>query len=193
MKAIMLSIQSKWCELIASGRKTIEVRKTRPQIETPFKCYIYATKGLLSYHIPNIGMWHYCEGQEVIGEFVCDKVEQFTVGTLRCDDIERMACLSYSEMLDYFYKPNELDGKTVKFGYAWHISELKIYDKPKELWEFFGYGECEPDPIKSHACKYMEHGNSWAGIEADCNAAYDGLKQLNRPPQSWCYVEELGE
>jgi len=41
MKSVILSIQPKWCELIASGRKTIEVRKTRPQIDTPFKCYIY--------------------------------------------------------------------------------------------------------------------------------------------------------
>lgn len=41
---LMLSIKPKWCELIASGRKTIEVRKTRPKLETPFKCYIYCTK-----------------------------------------------------------------------------------------------------------------------------------------------------
>lgn len=34
-KAVLLSIQPKWCGLIASGKKTIEVRKTRPKIETP--------------------------------------------------------------------------------------------------------------------------------------------------------------
>ena len=45
MQAIMISIHPKWCELIASGKKTVEVRKTRPKIETPFKCYIYETKG----------------------------------------------------------------------------------------------------------------------------------------------------
>ena len=43
MKAVLISIQPKWCELIASGKKTIEVRKTRPKIETPFRCYIYMT------------------------------------------------------------------------------------------------------------------------------------------------------
>ena len=47
MKSILISIQPKWCELIASGKKTIEVRKTRPKLETPFKCYIYETKGKL--------------------------------------------------------------------------------------------------------------------------------------------------
>ncbi len=42
-KAVMLSVRPKWCEKIASGEKTIEVRKTRPKLETPFKCYIYCT------------------------------------------------------------------------------------------------------------------------------------------------------
>lgn len=45
MKSIMISIQPKWCAKIESGAKTIEIRKTRPKIETPFKCYIYCTKG----------------------------------------------------------------------------------------------------------------------------------------------------
>lgn len=40
-KAVMLSIRPKWCEKIVNGDKTIEVRKTRPKMETPFKCYIY--------------------------------------------------------------------------------------------------------------------------------------------------------
>ena len=43
-KAVMLSIRPKWCEKIASGEKTIEVRKTRPKLDTPFKVYIYCTQ-----------------------------------------------------------------------------------------------------------------------------------------------------
>lgn len=43
MKSVLISIKPKWCELIASGKKTIEVRKTRPKIEIPFKVYIYCT------------------------------------------------------------------------------------------------------------------------------------------------------
>ena len=46
MKAVLMSIRPKWCELIANGKKTIEVRKTRPKMETPFKCYIYEAKAL---------------------------------------------------------------------------------------------------------------------------------------------------
>jgi hypothetical protein len=40
MIAVLISIRPKWCEKIASGEKTIEVRKTKPKLLTPFKCYI---------------------------------------------------------------------------------------------------------------------------------------------------------
>ncbi len=43
-KAILISIKPQYCELIANGKKTIEVRKTKPKLEPPFKCYIYCTK-----------------------------------------------------------------------------------------------------------------------------------------------------
>lgn len=48
-KAVMLSIRPKWVEKIASGEKTIEVRKTSPKIEPPFKCYIYCTAERVGY------------------------------------------------------------------------------------------------------------------------------------------------
>lgn len=221
MKAVMLSIQPRHCENICTEisnengkpvyKKTNEVRKTVPKLETPFKCYIYCTKDK-NYQI---APFRFVEGWKVkrfdedttyangctcnigdtlngkiIGEFVCDKVEQFTVGSLRCDDIERMACLSYSEMLDYFYKPNELDGKTVKFGYGWHISELKIYDKPKELGEFKrNCGQYGTDNPLCDDCKYFIDGRSYEYDESDC--AVCGHMPLTRPPQSWCYVEEI--
>ena len=43
-KAVLISIRPKWCELIANGTKTVEVRKSRPKLHTPFKCYIYCTQ-----------------------------------------------------------------------------------------------------------------------------------------------------
>lgn len=81
MKAVLISIQPKWCELIASGKKTIEVRKTRPKIETPFRCYIYMTATK-----ERCRLWEYITAyqnskgdilngsQKVIGEFVCDDI-----------------------------------------------------------------------------------------------------------------------
>ena len=82
MKSVLISIQPKWCELIASGKKTVEVRKTKPKLETPFKVYIYATKGdfgalikrsgnkFLGYKEQNIG-------GKVIGEFVCREITEY--------------------------------------------------------------------------------------------------------------------
>lgn len=183
MKAVMLSIQPKWCELIASGKKTIEVRKTAPKLETPFKCYIYCTKDTKKhYYIDEYG-----ERQveliptKIIGEFVCDCIEEFRVfenGTVQYwnyHDLEK-SCLTYEQIAEYI-------GNGEK-GYAWHISDLKIYDEPKELGEFKVpcpqinaiNGDCR-------FCKYSE--NSCFGKMPKCNA------YLTRPLQSWGYVEEL--
>ena len=43
-KAVLLSIRPNWCKKIANLRKTVEIRKTAPNLEVPFKCYIYCTK-----------------------------------------------------------------------------------------------------------------------------------------------------
>lgn len=182
MKSVLISIRPKWCEKIASGKKTIEVRKTAPK-EVPFKCYIYCSKDnaneiVLLKNYKNrfiFGDYRNADGHfytiangKVIGEFICDKTERFSVGSLRSDDIF------------YFYKPEELDGKTAKQGFAWHISDLKIYDKPKELSEF------------EHPCPYQ--GN----CRSECQKGKfknDGIflcsNKITRPPQSYMKVEEL--
>lgn len=204
MKSILISTRPKWCEKICHEigkdemgkpiyEKRIEVRKSAPK-EVPFKAYIYCSKDnaneiVLLKNYKNrfiFGDYRNADGHfytiangKVIGEFICDKVERFTVGSLRSDDIEKLACLSYNEMINYFYKPEELDGKTVKQGFAWHISDLKIYDKPKELNEFF------------NPCPTKEKGDC---LSCDCLADndYGGVctNNLTRPPQSWQYVEE---
>ena len=88
MKSVLISIQPKPCELIASDKKTVEVRKTKPKLETPFKCYIYCTHGKVwltsvngKVQKPNnivLDLTKDCEVQElngkVIGEFVCDRI-----------------------------------------------------------------------------------------------------------------------
>ena len=168
MKAVLISIQPKWVAKIANGKKTIEVRKTVPQCDVPFKCYIYCTKDKYEwlYRVDNNGYgnpqsWH----GKVIGEFVCDNAEWMSMRD--CDK----ACMTLKEAVDY--------GKGKKL-YSWHISDLKIYDKPKELSEFF-----KPCPTK-------EKGDC---LNCDCLADndYGGIctNNLTRPPQSWQYVEEI--
>ena len=178
MKSVMLSIQPKWVEKIVTGEKTIEVRKSAPK-EVPVKAYIYETKGATEMPwVDEDGHFIYKGRGQVIGEFICDKVEKFLVGGLLSDDIEKLACLSYTETINYFYKPEELDGKTAKFGYAWHISDLKIYDKPKELNEFKRWDRTEENAPCAHT--------KW--LYPDCKDCKEC--NLTRSPKSWCYVEE---
>lgn len=192
-KSVMISIQPKWCELIARGKKTIEIRKTRPKLESPFKCYIYCTKGNIDY-VPSKIWWkadstgfQWIMNGRVIGEFVCNFIYEFTEENQEfCGPSYDAIQLTPKELSDY------TNGKTV---YGWHISDLVIYDKPKELIDFMVEGECYPP--RCSKCKYFDRGNQY-NVEDDCLLPYhlneDGndVKPLFRPPQSWCYVEELG-
>ena len=144
MKSVLISIQPQWCELIASGKKTIEVRKTRPKIETPFKCYIYMTATK-----ERCRLWEYITAyqnsngdilngsKKVIGEFVCDEIYvrpanviYYGKGQEDYLDLLKSACMTEREVLDY------MGGQFNRDTYFWHVTDLKIYDKPRELGEF---------------------------------------------------------
>ena len=194
MKSILISIRPPWCELIASGKKTVEVRKTRPKLETPFKVYIYCSKAkthdpheILEIH--SGGKIHKANGK-VIGEFVCDYILDFTLDPyghhsyfISDDDFESTCFTLFDELWDYG------KGKTL---YGWHISDLVIYDKPKKLSEFVTEGDCTCE--NCHRCRYFERGNGY-NVEADCLLPYGynfkTVKPIFRAPQSWCYVEEV--
>lgn len=164
MKSVLISIRPKWCELITSGRKTVEVRKTRPRLETPFKCYIYETKGKVERTRGEEDGYCYQEGRSaVIGEFVCDTIYEiknvgnaFKVGKTasEANKVAYASCLDFSDMHDYFGQ---------KGGYGWRISNLKIYKTTKRLSEFM----------------FERHKNGMY-IHAP----------VFRAPQSWMYVEE---
>lgn len=207
MKAILMSIQPKWCAKIASGEKTIEIRKTRPKIETPFKCYIYMTLAKpYCYEFAGGGKMKAKNGK-VIGEFVCDRMYGVAItgvfenGEQLPIDILKQSCLTVSEFHNYV---------GIKNCYGWHISELKIYDKPKELGEF-----SSALSLKDIRCKHIEkryktyNGKPYIkctlqncvcefrrlGTQTDCDG-YEMLKEparLTKAPRSWCYVEELEE
>lgn len=169
MKSVLISIRPEWCEKIASGEKTVEVRKTRPKLEPPFKVYVYQTK-----HREHNGPT-YSDGK-VIGEFVCDDITKIlnfithfgVEGRSECElnTIARCSCLDYMDMLGYL----GID----KDGYAWHISDLNIYESPRSIGEFCK--PCDPDPQCD--CRYcITHGRS--------------PSKVVHAPQSWCYVEEV--
>lgn len=196
-KAVLISIRPKWCEKIVSGEKTIEVRKTRPKLETPFKAYIYCTTGRPDLNIPisqerlmqdylNTGSMKSLNcphgNGKVIGEFTCDRIYKLetqspggsysVVGEDKptTNRVARESCLGLADMHRY------LQSKT---GYGWHISELKIYDAPKELSEFRRV--CPNDLYCESCAMYWNNGGT-------CG---NGGLLLKRPPQSWCYVEVM--
>lgn len=181
-KAVLISIRPKWVEKIANGKKTIEVRKTKPKLDTPFKCYIYCTMDhpYISVSCGELDKLNYrtntvcrCNGK-VIGEFTCDRIFSINVfdnGSIQNWLFEHMerSCLTYEELADYIG-----NGKT---GHGWHISDLRVYDTPRELSEF----QRATDPCDSCHAEY-----TWECT--DCKKLGGNIK---RPPQSWCYVEEM--
>ena len=181
MKSVLISIQPKWVEKIASGKKTIEVRKSRPKIETPFKCYIYETKGKQVEHCDGCDVTYYGRGK-VIGEFICDHIYEIDCAQdFRSNRwLLKESCLKTKDIEEYLAPK--------WFGYAWHISDLKIYDKPKELSEFYSAKWDMPCEHKKRGfnmdfCMAYENGSHFCK-ELNCDK-----KRLSRPPQSWCYVE----
>ena len=222
MKSIMISIKPKLCELIANGKKTIEIRKTRPKINTPFKCYIYCTNSgrplvwgsptpyltderltqTYGYSREDAEKIFGCWNGKVIGEFVCDEIMTYAFSDVSTDVgifsyYERYVkndcdcdCLTDDEIIDYG------NGKTL---YGWHISELKIYDEPKELTNFkvkdnYRIERCaarervynNPDFTNESLLKGSYYCNKYNDFCDKCLT-----KELTKPPQSWRYVDEL--
>lgn len=186
-QAVILSIRPEWCQRIITGEKTIEVRKTRPKLLTPFKCYIYET----GEYIPAFVQSHYAGRRKpggIIGEFVCDEIREITTvfrnerGEIitKCDGniwdhqlLPYCSCLSAKEICHYL-------GGIAKSGYGWHISKLKLYDKPKKLSRFYKLCHGANDVGRCFECEHA------CGEEMDC--AKDYRVYLKRPPQSWCFV-----
>lgn len=166
-KAVMLSIRPKWVEKIVSGEKTIEVRKTKPNLPTPFKVYIYCSQGNDARRLR--GSWG-----KVIGEFTCDRIDRLAPANEPYgiydidDDYVLQTCLENGALWDYGH------GTPL---YGWHISDLRIYDTPKELSEFKTLCRVDADCC---ACPYYNY------TKMEC----DG-RVIGRPPQSWCYVEAM--
>jgi len=212
MKSVLISIRPQWCEKIANGKKTIEVRKTAPKCEVPFKCYIYVTKDKpYLYRVDDDNNFELTntlrpkadgyvkdyneQNGKIIGEFVCDKII-----TVDCDSIapfnpktneyiDEETCLNRTDFIRY---------TNFRKALGWHISDLKIYDKPRELSDFL-----KPCPDTFHYCTICKHCVKIIPPDEEEYALYHGgqydyweehcTNRLTSPPQSWRYVEDLRE
>lgn len=215
MNSYIVSIRPEWVKRIIDREKTFEVRKSVPK-EVPFKAYIYVTKDgingrssevlLLNKHTGEVGFGDYrnachcgkddfeiCNGH-VVGEFICDKVFRTCGWRLRGDTqqcakqtrleerFSRFVCLTIDEAVKYAGGENrEICG--------WHISDLKIYDKPKELSEFN-----RPCPVENRDCEHcITYGKPYTWDFNEKKGEIFCTRRVLRPPQSYMRVEELGE
>lgn len=223
-KAVMISIKPEWCKLIADGEKTLEIRKTAPKLGTPFKVYIYCTKpkskndlGLCLDkgdfgNLKEVGFVYKCNYEtakilniqilsgKVIGEFICDGFHWFGVPYPAFQnemdkEILKRSCCEYYPLHRYAHHDTLV---------GWSISNLVIYDEPKELSKFY-----ISDNAAIQSCKHREivgqpeyktAHNGWIKGSYICNANGEPdwctkckVKPIIRPPQSWFYVEELNE
>lgn len=187
-KAVLISIRPEWVEKILAGEKTLEVRKNRPNMETPFKVYIYCTAGNLSYKVNGGMVCNVSGGKMVVGEFTCDNIATYNYDYCPhpeigmdydcgdswweiADEDLKSACLAEKEFRYYAF------GREAMYG--WHISNLEIYDTPKELSKF--------RRICDKGCRCEGCARYW-GNGGNCGI---GSLRIKRPPQSWYYVEEV--
>lgn len=174
--SVMLSVHPEWCRLIESGKKIIEVRKTRPKKYDFFKVYIYETKA--TGYIPrflNTSKHNITSGRgKVIGEFFCNNIIPINIKYSDPSSPIADALFPYTEMTDREIINYLGNGKT---GYGWNITGLKIYDYPNDVREFK---------------KPCDNPNGDCGLCRAYDVQYDYcMKTLLAPPQSWCYVEDL--
>lgn len=199
MKSVLIPIQPYWVFLIIARKmgwdipqnKTVEIRKNYPKENSwNKKAIIYCTQDKKSfYRIPKEyqGSMRPLLGK-AIGEFVCDRIIPIAYTSDGFADVVdcETSCMAPKDFLNYG------KGKPL---YSWHISSLKIYDEPKEL-KRFGRFECEycgskkecfaPETI--YYCSLQRIDIRLNNNMYRCDGDFLSLK---RPPQSWCYVEEL--
>ena len=164
-KAILISIQPKYVADILNGNKTLEIRKTAPKCDLPIDVYIYCTKDRKYANLINRG--GFLTGM-VVAKFTLKNWTKWKVHPEEEPDeedreISKSSCLSVNETIRY------AAGKPIC---GWHIDNLVIFDKPKEIKNFLTYS----------------HIISGIGFKGE-SKGFEILKPLTRAPQSWKYVE----
>lgn len=160
MKSILMSIQARNNRNIEAGIKRSELRKRVPQCDYPIKVYTYES-GFDGRH-------------KVVNEWICRTSTEWRICMGVPAHLPKRACVSVGEIREY-------SGKNYDNITEMEISDLKIYDEPKELDEFKKAGF-----MTEEEWLYALYPNTHCNYEA-----WAKKFDITRPPQSWCYVEEL--
>lgn len=160
--SVLVSIHKPHTDNIFDSYKRVEWR-TQPMPEG--KHYIYECK-----NGGGIG--------KVIGEYTVCQVRKFDRVCEIPHSVVESGYVPKTFLLEYSGGKKPL--------YAHKLISPKRYDKPRELSEFFI--PCHDD-VKCEDCCYWHYENTPNGITEFCMV--HGNKPIKRPPQSWCYVEEV--
>ena len=194
-KAVLLSVSPKQCSDTLNGYVSILVRKTRPKMEVPFKCYLYCTKPnttdpheYLEIHMDD--KIHKANGK-VIAEFICSrilpiKVEYSDVDSAVADNEFPYTGMTDKEIMEYLGNG--------KYGYGWCVTDLIVYDKPKELnklSKYWDYDDEDKRPCESCELYSFDYNENMMICGYDFDGENCPKMNLIRPPKSWCYVMEL--
>lgn len=180
---ILASLKPYYYYLIGEKKKDIEVRKSALK-DLPQDIVFYMSKDEKSFaKIPKEFQEKYRKHFGKVGiRAVVDKICSMKMTITAYDDLILLSkigmicnyniCLSNDELYAY------LGDKT---GYGWNLDNVAIYDKPKELSEFTR--PCSYDGICFSCKRFIANGMPYGFCDST----------ITRPPQSYMYVEELGE
>lgn len=194
MRKVLASLKPYYYYLVGEGIKKIEVRKGMPKAsDWDNEVLFYMSKDEKSFaKIPKEFQGKYRKHFGKVGmQFICDKVERLE------EHIEQGGL--YYTLVEGFNEQAQLDnwelhdygkGKTL---YGWHISDLKIYDRPKELSEFNAVCRYINEDKSCHFRKVMCPYQQFDYNEDGSINIVECSRVIIRPPQSWQYIEDLGE
>ena len=132
--AVLAAIRPPWIPNILNELKTAEIRRRKPSIPTPFRCFMYCTepnmsdtKRIIELHIEGEHKIQRLNGK-VIGYFDCDRVDFYERAKGSFQRLGDVGCISTRDLYDYCGTKDGL--------YGWHITNVTIFGRPHELSEF---------------------------------------------------------
>ncbi len=158
MKAILMAMKKRHNDNIESGLKTSELRTRPPKLKPPFKVYTLET-------LSSGGCG------KVTNEWICKDMTEWRICMGVPAHLPKRACVTVAEIRAY-------SGKDFKNITEMQISDLVVYDQPKDLSEF-----SVPCKVSCERCKNPQY--------FDNACTENGSRKIKRVPQSWCLVNEL--